>query len=531
MRRSCLALLLMALSMACLEVSAWAVVGATQRVTQVSPTNSSATKTTSLFCGASKKVLSAGAFVNAGSASELLLDDVRPSADLSSATVHVVEDETGVAGDWAVIASAICATPPPGLERVAATSALNSSSTKSATATCPAGKRVLGTGADINTLNRQVTLDDLRPNAALTAVTANALEDETGNSANWSVTAYAVCANPIAGLERLSETGPLDVSGFKTLFTSCTGGKVLTGAGADINTFNGQVHLGALDFGGGENIILGATGDETGNPAPWSITSYVICAPGSRREVVTSFADSGPKNVNVTCPVAGQQVTGLGGETIDGAGEVVLDRLRPDPANNALATAFEDDGGFAGDWQLSGNAVCVTPLPGQEIVSNSTPEGPSASRNISVACPTGKRVVGAAAEVVNGLGQVLLDDVRPNAALTTVTANALVDGSGTTRSWGLTARAICAEPPPGLERVAATSDLDSIAPKGAAASCPAGKNVLAGAFDINTFNGQVLLERLTPGFSLTETFVQAIEDVDGNPANWSVTAYAICAFP
>jgi hypothetical protein len=38
MRRSCFALLLAAPSLACLEVSAWAVVGATQRVTQFSPT-------------------------------------------------------------------------------------------------------------------------------------------------------------------------------------------------------------------------------------------------------------------------------------------------------------------------------------------------------------------------------------------------------------------------------------------------------------------------------------------------------------
>ena len=161
----------------------------------------------------------------------------------------MLEDETGTTDDWALIASAICATPPPGLERVSATSPLNSTN-KSVSVSCPAGKRVFGAGADINTFNGQVILDDLRPNAALTSVTANGLEDETGNPAPWSVTAYAVCANSIAGLERISETGPLDTNGFKVLFPNCTGGKVLTGIGADINTFNGQVQLGALDVGG-----------------------------------------------------------------------------------------------------------------------------------------------------------------------------------------------------------------------------------------------------------------------------------------
>ena len=139
---------------------------------------------------------------------------------------------------------------------------------------------MLGAGADINTLNGQVLMDDLRPNAALTAVTVNGLEDETGNAANWSLTAYAVCADPVAGLERISQNSPLaDSTNNKFLFPNCTGGKVLTGTGADMNTLNGQVQLNALDVGGIENVILGAIEDESGNSAPWSATGYLICAP------------------------------------------------------------------------------------------------------------------------------------------------------------------------------------------------------------------------------------------------------------
>jgi hypothetical protein len=388
---------------------------------------------------------------------------------------------------------------------------------------------VLGAGADINSFNGQVILDDLRPNAALTSVTANALEDATGNPLNWSVTAYAVCANTIAGLERVSETSELNSVGQKILFPGCSSGKVMTGVGADINTFNGRVLLSSINYGN-ENILLEALEDETGNPLNWSLTAYVICAPGSRRHVVTSFGDSDPKNVNATCPLTGQQVTGLGGATINGASEVLLERFRPDPPNNALATAFEDDGGFAGIWQLSSEAVCTTPLPGQEIVANVTAQTVGAGKNISVSCPGAKRVVGAAGEIFNGLGQVLLDDVRPSADLTSVTVNAHVDQSSTTRSWSLTARAICADPLPGLERVSATSALDS-APKSATAGCPAGKNLLSAAYDINTFTGEVLLERLGTNEALTEATVAAIEDVDGSPYNWSVTAYGICALP
>jgi hypothetical protein len=529
MRRACLVIGLLLLSMASFEGSALAVVAATQSVSADSPSNSS-NKSISVSCPAGKRVLSAGTWLSFGSTNQVLIDDLRPSADLTSVSVNALEDETGTDESWTVTAAAICATPPPGLERVSATSPLNSTN-KTATASCPAGKRVLGAGADINTFNGQVVLDDVRPNAALTSVTATGLEDETGNPANWSVTAYAVCANSIAGLERATETTPLDSIGQKILITGCSGGKVMTGVGADINTFNNEVQLSAINFGGAENILLEALEDETGNAAPWSLTSYVICAPGSRREFVTSFADSDPKNVNVPCPITSQRVTGLGGVVLNGNAEVVLERFRPDPSNNALVTAFEDDGGFSGNWQLSGNAVCTTPLPGQEIVANVTAQNSVGEKDVSVSCPGAKRVVGAAGEIFNGLGQVLLDDTHPNAALTTVSAHALEDETGTSLSWSLTARAICADPLPGLERVSSTSALDSSTPKAATASCPTGKNLLSAAFDLNTFNGQVLLGSLSPDNLLTQATASGLEDANGNPVSWSVTTYGICASP
>jgi hypothetical protein len=519
----------MVISLACFEGSAAAVVAATHRVSAFTA-STSANKSLTVSCPAGQRALSPGVFLEVGNFNQVLIDDIRPDAGLTSVTVNALEDETGTNQNWTLSVGALCATPPPGLERVSATSPLNSSN-KLVTATCPAGKRVLGAGADINSFNGQVILDDLRPNAALTSVTANALEDETGNPINWSLTAYAVCADAIAGLERISETSPLDSAVSKVLFPGCPNGKVATGIGADINTFNGQVMLDALDTGGSENVLLEAIEDETGNPINWSMTAYVICAPGSRREFVTSFADSGPKNVNVTCPHPGQQVTGLGGVALDGNSEVLLERFRPDPANNALVTAFEDDGGFAGEWQLSGNAVCTTTLPGQEIVANVSAQNSVGQKQISVGCPGAKRVVGAAGEIFNGLGQVILDDTRPSADLTTVTVNAYEDETGTSMSWSLTARAICADPLPGLQRVSSSSALDSASTKAATATCPTGKNLLSAAFDLNTFTGQVLLWSLSPDNQLTAATASGREDVTGNPGNWSVTAYGICASP
>jgi hypothetical protein len=64
--------------------------------------------------------------VNPGNG-DVLIDDVRPSADLQSVTVNALEDETGTTASWTVSALAVCAFPPPGLARVSATSPLNSS--------------------------------------------------------------------------------------------------------------------------------------------------------------------------------------------------------------------------------------------------------------------------------------------------------------------------------------------------------------------------------------------------------------------
>ena len=64
-----------------------------------------------------------------------------------------------------MISEAICATPPGGLQLVTATSPTSSAS-KGVTATCPTGKRVLGTGADLAGGLGQVVLTTSPPTPA-----------------------------------------------------------------------------------------------------------------------------------------------------------------------------------------------------------------------------------------------------------------------------------------------------------------------------------------------------------------------------
>jgi hypothetical protein len=86
-----------------------------------------------------------------------------------------------------------------GLQRIEVESLENSVSSKQATATCPSGKVLVGTGFDIfggksgvsPDQQTDVMMDFVIPGS--TSVTAAAYEDEA-TSANWRVKAIAICA-------------------------------------------------------------------------------------------------------------------------------------------------------------------------------------------------------------------------------------------------------------------------------------------------------------------------------------------------
>ncbi|MFI5734162.1 hypothetical protein ACIA49_28870 [Kribbella sp. NPDC051587] len=165
-----------------------------QSLSQFSANDSAAEKAVTVRCPAGTVTTSAGASTSDGG--RLALDDAIPSADLTSVTVDVFETQSGRTDSWSAVASARCGAPLPGLQRVAATSPTDSATNKSVTATCPAGKKVVGTGHEIANGKGQVLLDDVVPSADLTSVRAEAFEDQDGTPNNWSITAYAVCATP-----------------------------------------------------------------------------------------------------------------------------------------------------------------------------------------------------------------------------------------------------------------------------------------------------------------------------------------------
>jgi hypothetical protein len=212
-------------------------------------------------------------------------------------------------------------------------------------------------------------------------------------------------------------------------------------------------------------------------------------------------------------------------------GQVALTGIFPADAalTDFLALGQEDGNGFAGDWFLRIYSICATPLPGLELVSATVPPGVSTSRALTTGpCPTGKRVVGVGGEITGGEGEVVLTAVRPASQLTRGSVAAVADEDGFSGEWGLTAYAICATAPTGLEQVTATSDPDSD-PASVTATCPAGKNLLGAGAQIENGVGQVVLDDVRPNALLTSVTVTALEDETGTTSTWFPVAHAICA--
>jgi hypothetical protein len=254
-----------------------AVVPGQVRVQGFSAFDSTNVKGAQATCPSGKKVIGTGAEIESGGG-QVSIFGVEPAE--RSVVARAYEDETGTNANWSIRVYAICADPLPGLVQITNTSVNNSASPKQVTVACPAGKRLTGTGAQIQIDGPigQVVLDDVRPSPALGSVLVSAYEDETGTNANWSIVGFAVCADPIPGLVRITNSSAFDSASPKSTSTPCSG-KLLTGTGFEIQSGLGQVVLDDLrPHSALTSQLATAYEDETGTAANWRIRGYSICA-------------------------------------------------------------------------------------------------------------------------------------------------------------------------------------------------------------------------------------------------------------
>lgn len=262
----------------------------------------------------------------------------------------------------------------PGLVRIAAVSASNSNNFRTVTATCPAGKVLTGTGYEINGATGEVVVDDLRPNGstvtAPTAVTVGAYEADPF-AGNWTVTAYAICANPLPGLIRVTAVSDTDLNDFHAATAACPFGKVLTGTGFEMTGITGKgvvddVRPNGSPVSAPNAVTVGAYEVDT-FLSSWNVRAYGICAdpiPGLVRITTVSALNSTDSRFTTTVCVNGQVMTGGGFEVNGALGEVVVDDFRPNGSATiapvaVTSGAYEEDP-FAGNWNLRSYAICAT---------------------------------------------------------------------------------------------------------------------------------------------------------------------------
>jgi hypothetical protein len=269
-------------------------------------------------------------------------------------------------------------------------------------------------------------------------------------------------------------------------------------------------------------VLVGASVTAVATPA-WAVPGLVAVTVTSAEVGSESF-----KGVAAECP-AGTKIVGGGADVQGGNHSVRVAGINPAPLlpnPNALwATAHEDLLGYAGSWSLVAWAICAPGLVGWEVVlADAT--GPTNSLAAATAtCPAGKKVIGAGGRSA-GKVSVVLDSINIAADLNSVTVEVMAINGATPVAH---AYAICINTVPGQQLVELNSRSRS-ADQTVALSCPAGTKVHGVGGGLTGASGQSYIDELGPtGVSLTSVFIDAREDVTGNPSPWSAKVQAVCA--
>jgi hypothetical protein len=231
----------------------------------------------------------------------------------------------------------------------------------------------------------------------------------------------------------------------------CPAGLGLLGLGGKSEGGGGEVVLDALAAPTGDTVFVRGSEDEDGTNAQWSVRAYAICAPGAGERRTTNNEEPSSQSPREATTAEGGQctgpnrLTGVGGEIPLGAtGEVMLDALIPSAdLETSTVRGIEDGDGTDADWTLRPFALCAPPLPGLELVTE-TSRSTSRNKHVTARCDPGKQVVGTGGEIVGGGGEVAIQYMIPDADLTRAHVRGQEDQDGFGADWSVRAYAMCA---------------------------------------------------------------------------------------
>lgn len=244
---------------------------------------------------------------------------------------------------------------PAGLVVVTAISTFSSVGFKTIAAVCPRGKSVLGGGASAITTEGsgyRLLISQAYPDGAGNQFVAAAFEEAAGTSDTWRIAAYAICANPLRGLEYVATPFHTNISG---TWAVCSSGKRLVGMGGQVLGGNGEVALAGI-FPGGSPATRAetwVTEDPSGFAGDYQVRASAVCAdPVDGLEYVVKSVSNTPGVATwVDCP-AGKHVLSSGARLANGSvpvwhGEAKFSTIGPNLSAtfSALVAAQYGDSG------------------------------------------------------------------------------------------------------------------------------------------------------------------------------------------
>lgn len=280
---ACAVLLSAALAVSAAPASA-AVPGRTL-VSANSAIDSTPRKTVRAFCAQGTVVVGGGAALQTIGSDAVKFRTVTPFRSVVDGRYGytvIAEEFRPFAGNWSVAVRALCAPAPAGYEIRSVTIPGNSTSPKTAAATCSPGRRALAPGASVrgpNTLTPQVTLLGTLVNNARDGVIAIGTEVTAGFTGRWDMIATVVCAGQPAGytvVEDQESSGGLADS---VAQVSCPDGTTVHGSGGlIIPSTAGDAHLYVLSSVEPRLTMVRAARSTPGQANTWSVRVQAICA-------------------------------------------------------------------------------------------------------------------------------------------------------------------------------------------------------------------------------------------------------------
>lgn len=264
-----------------------------------------------------------------------------------------------------------------GITYASALSPINSDSTRTAEAFCPAETRAIGGGAIFSGSNR-IILEGAFPRERSFVVSA--AEPAGGIRGDWSIVALAICApdRSLPGLERIEFISRIGSETPKTASQSCSSGKSLIGIGGILEGDSLQLgHLALTGIRASSDLrtvtVQGGTPDGELSGGNWVLRGVALCTDRlSGQQFVQATSPLTPtdrKTAQALCPT-GTKIHSLGFDFTARGGQLTATSLVP---HNILATTgaqgvdvegLEAGPGFVLDgsdalWAIRAQGICA----------------------------------------------------------------------------------------------------------------------------------------------------------------------------